>query len=756
MPPTIAWTQPATANGAAYGLEYYASIIGHYGMILAAIGIMVGFFYMFMLHDPDSRSKGIKIVLGSTIALVFLAFLPSLMSQFFAPSAASFGLTPPNAGAIIPPSGATSAPVGTSWLGNMIGQALSWILGWITASFLLLATGFLNATMFNTVSMVNGSNWFAQTIWHLYNVTAPIATGIIALILAYSFTKQAVGGSLLETGHAFDRGTTDPRILIPRSIAAIVMAWAGYYVVAFLLESSNYFVNFFLAQTSNSIQNIFLSTGGAGSGVAAVGLVAGAAVAWSFFSPILILALVGIVLWVVFTYFVRLFEIVFLTGLLPIAAAFWTMSETSNIWNTYIAELLAAIFLQSLQVFLWFVLAYLLSGSGITSGLGSGLVGGMASFIMGLIGMYFIARAPSILRSFLGHNIAGGQTLGGEVMAAMAMRSMGRGALAVSPGSKVANAIKEGKSQEAEQKVRNWSQQSVKPSIFDKPIGAAGRAAGAMAGTVANYADGFRGGMDAGVGAFAEGGPLGTRFTKAVRAAYRGTQTGSIDIGRVSQFGEAGAAAANFRPTTAAGRIFNNMEQRGSLARSQNELNHAQRADEVPDIAQAQYAAQATRERSASGAMLQRPDLVFQEEMAKQERINAKQNVWTGKSEGMPPTRGTSPSGSPFSGPSGSPDISGGGQGQGQEQSVTRGSSQGATKYAQELHRSRNENRQLGKERRQLSRQFEGQIGQVRMTQATRQAGKEISNTIKQNNSLYQLITSKHPPGHTEEYGYGM
>jgi len=734
MAPTIPWTQPPVANGPTFGLEYYAGIISHYGMILGALGIVAGFAYMYMLHDPDSKKKGIKIVLGSAIALVGLAFLPALIDQFFVPSASSFGLNPPATGGFSLPSGSAPAPASSSWLGNLMNGAIAWIFGSFVSGLLTLVTVLLQGTIFHTVSLLNGSDSFAQTVWKFYTATAPIATGILAIILAYSFTKQAAGASLLETGHAFDRSGTDPRILIPRAIAAIAMAWGGYYVVAFLLEINNYFVSFFLYQATG-IMTLGGFAGSMGSLLGGLAVGTAAAMSWAFIWPFLLLAMIGVFLWIVFSYFIRLFEITFLTALLPVAASFWTLSETSNIWATYIAELLAAIFLQSLQVFLWWVVVQLISGGGVSGG---NIFGGLSDFFMGLIGMYFVARAPNILRGFLGHNVAGGQTLGGEVMAALAMRSAGKAAWQASPISKVAGALKEGKSQEAEQTVRNWSRQSVRPSLLDKPVGAVGRFGGAMAGTVANYADGFRGGMDAGVGAFAEGGPLGVRFTRAARAAYRGVQTGSGDTGRVSRFGEAGAAAANFRPTTAAGRVFAQMERRGDLARSQNELGRAQRLEEVPDIAQNQYAARVTRQGAESGAMLQRPDLAFKGEMAKQDRINAALNIWTGKSEGIGRIGPNVPVDSEDS----------------REQRMETASQQG-TRYAQELGRARDENRGLFKERRQLSRRFRGEVGQTRMSQAGRQADKDISSTIRRNNSLYQLITSKNPPGQDEEYGYG-
>lgn len=643
MPLNLHWAQPNPALGPTYGLEFYAGIIVHYGMLLAAIGIVGGFVYMYMIHDPQSKQKGIKIVLGSAMALVLLALLPSIIDKFLVPSGASFGITQPSGGQYVFPSPATTSSSGGNWLGQLLAGAFGWLVGGVVSSLLAMVTGFLNITLFHTYSLVDGGG-FAQSVWNLYRVTAPIATGILAIILAYSFSKQAVGGSLLETGNTFDRTNSDPRILIPKAIAATFMAWSGFYVVGFVLSISNYMTNYFLHQTYSTIMTNFWGK----LGLDITAFTSGALLIWAapLITPFLTLIVVGLIAWIVITYFIRMFEIAFLTALLPIASAFWTMNETSNIWSSYIAEIFGAIFIQPLQVFLWWVIVNLITGAGTSLGTANASAN---TFFEGIVGLFFIASAPTLLRRFIGHSVAGG-SLVGQVLEAMGVRSVVKKAWEASPASNVINKVQDSVRSGNEQRLRRWGESGASGSPLGKAGskvgGGIGKVAGSVVGATVGVGLGTVGGIAGATNVFAAGGPLGSRFTEASHAIVAGLRTGVT--GGVDKFGNAGAKLGTQMGAevdkinmpgramdrvarggaNVAGRAFQFAEMKGDLSKSRNAMAHERTMQGNQEIARNNLETNVTRDERRSNARITNPELTRREQFAHKQNDIATGSAW--------------------------------------------------------------------------------------------------------------------------------
>lgn len=244
-----------------------------------------------------------------------------------------------------------------------------------------------------------------------------LSLGFLTVILLYGTIKAMVAPA---TGME----STDLKTLLPRLIVAGVFVSMSYRIVEMLLALNNALIRAIVENISQvGVNNLFIvnfftsDLTNMATGVVLLIL-------------LLALVLIVVILYVLLTYFVRQAEIVFLTVLSPMLAAFWVLRESSGTWGAVMNELIAAIFVQSGQaVVLWLFLKMGFAQGG-TATAGQAFNNLFTSFAC----MLLLLKVPSLLRTFINNRAAGGYTMGNELAFLFYAARMGRGGKGVGKG----------------------------------------------------------------------------------------------------------------------------------------------------------------------------------------------------------------------------------------------------------------------------------------------------------------------------------
>lgn len=225
-----------------------------------------------------------------------------------------------------------------------------------------------------------------------------LALGFLTVIFLYGTIKAMVAPA---TGI----DSTDLKTLLPRLVVAGVFISMSYQIVETLLALNNALIKAIVEQLSQAqINNLFIVNFFASDlNTLAVGVV--------LLILLLALVLIVVILYVLLTYFVRQAEIVFLTIISPILAAFWVLRESSGTWGAVMSELIAAIFVQSGQaVVLWLFLKMgFVQGATVTAGQAFNNL--FTSFAC----MLLMLKVPALLRTFINNRTAGGYSMSKEM-----------------------------------------------------------------------------------------------------------------------------------------------------------------------------------------------------------------------------------------------------------------------------------------------------------------------------------------------------
>lgn len=246
-----------------------------------------------------------------------------------------------------------------------------------------------------------------------------ISLSFLTVIFLYGLIKTMLQPAMGWNG-------TDLRNILPRLVMAVTLILMSYQIVSMLLEINNALVSSIVAHASSAqIENLFLVRFLADPSNLSIGILI----------LLLLLAVVVVVsiLYVILTYFVRQAEIVFLTVLAPVMAAFWVLDESSNLWRTLVSELIGTIFVQSAQaVVLWLFLDLGFAQAQTDTG-GQALNNLLTSFAC----MVLMLKVPTLLRSLIHNRAMGGHSLGKELAILYTSKFLMRGSSGgASPGGK--------------------------------------------------------------------------------------------------------------------------------------------------------------------------------------------------------------------------------------------------------------------------------------------------------------------------------
>lgn len=254
-----------------------------------------------------------------------------------------------------------------------------------------LVTGIVSNTILYpfTLNQVHYEMW----VW-----SRNLALGFLTVIFLYGTIKAMVAPA---TG----MDATDLKTLMPRLVVAGVFITMSYQVVEMLLAVNNALIRAIVEQLSQAqvnnlfIVNFFVSD----LNNLAIGVV--------LLLLLLALILVVVILYVLLTYYVRQAEIVFLTVISPILAAFWVLRESSGMWGGVMNELIAAIFVQSSQaVVLWLFLKM-----GFVQGTTETAVQALSNLFTSFASMLLMLKVPALLRTFINNRAAGGYSMAKEL-----------------------------------------------------------------------------------------------------------------------------------------------------------------------------------------------------------------------------------------------------------------------------------------------------------------------------------------------------
>lgn len=363
------------------------------------------------------------------------------------------------------------------WLLNIIGNAMVTILIRPLVNYVIIPL--LQSTIFGTIDLSGQSSGIggligrdAAAFWTL--------SAVLSLALALF---SGVWGVLSTSLSTFSSQQRDYRTLLEGLLLYFLVLIGGYQFIALLTGITNQVV---LSLVNESKAIVAFSNMAGQFDLTAAAATAAVVLLGDVITPIIVLALVGALLWVVVSWIMRMVDIIFYTGLLPITAALTlTGNKTAFQWN--LSEAVAAVITQAAMAITWYLAAALLTGNFDPHhmqdwhiGIGTQLV----QLLIGIFAFTLVARAPAMVQEVIGHRHAGvaGMALGvaaGGVAFSAARRLAGASRLGVATGRGLDRA--EARSEEI---VNNWGNRRTAGEAF-----AQSRVGQAMSGAVTKYGE---------------------------------------------------------------------------------------------------------------------------------------------------------------------------------------------------------------------------------------------------------------------------
>lgn len=265
-------------------------------------------------------------------------------------------------------------------------------------------------------AQVVNSGVVGQTVHNLWPIMSHIGMGMALFMLLVAAFKihftPLSGGNVLDGWKEAGGGI---------AIFTATLISSGYIVNA-MLTLNDRFVSMLSTMTSSSIgqgpPESFLS-GVATGGTLAIGL--------AFFGQIVALIAALVLIWALATWFIRQYELIFFTLMLPLTAAA-AVGGWKHAWQWNIREISGAIFIQAGQAFAWFLALYIMNNA-----YGS-MWTNLDAFFLSIMGFFFIARVPSYVQALIGQQHSGGMSIAGGMFAGMVGARLAEGAFGMTRG----------------------------------------------------------------------------------------------------------------------------------------------------------------------------------------------------------------------------------------------------------------------------------------------------------------------------------
>ncbi|MCL6595824.1 MAG: hypothetical protein K6V73_06375 [Firmicutes bacterium] len=304
-----------------------------------------------------------------------------------------------------------------------------------------LATALLSATVFNPESLT-GKGVVASAASEFWKVSALVSVGVALFGLAWgSFTR------------ALSQMSPKPRDMTEVFEAATVYVavfLAGYPFLAMFLGLANRVTTTMVAAASAL---------NGGSNHITLGIFAGAAtVLGALLYPTSLLVIAALLLWACVSWVMRMVDLIFYVGLLPVTAAL-TFTGNKNAFEWNFSEAVGAILTQMAMAIAWYVAWLIFSTPG-----GSPIV----RLFVGIGAIALVTRAPGMLQQIVGHRTAGVAGLALGVAAGSLLSREARSAARMSPMGAALSEMGRQRQERAKAAAMRWAQG---PSVGERLAG---------------------------------------------------------------------------------------------------------------------------------------------------------------------------------------------------------------------------------------------------------------------------------------------
>lgn len=311
----------------------------------------------------------------------------------------------------------------------------------------------LKNTLFKTYSLTGGKNDIVATVaGEVWRAMVGLSGGVaLASLLwaAFSGHVGSIAGKRTSAMRSTWGDTADGLVIYVLTIVG------GYAFLSMLLGVANTMTTSLFNASSSLSQSIQNPALGATLGIAVLILL-------YFFLPLTLLLMAGLIIWVVAQWLMRIVDLVFYTGLLPVTAALAiTGNKNAFQWNWTEAQ--GAVFSQlAMAVAWWIAMLFFQAPFGSTHNLSahssSGQIGAyFMHMLLGMAALVLVGKAPQMLQSITGHRSAGVAGLALGMMGASMATRAARGALGMSTGGAFLGQMARGAQSKATDKVGGWA-----------------------------------------------------------------------------------------------------------------------------------------------------------------------------------------------------------------------------------------------------------------------------------------------------------
>jgi hypothetical protein len=303
----------------------------------------------------------------------------------------------------------------------------------IVDPLMAVATALLSSTVFNPESLT-GTGVVASAASEFWKVSALVSVGVALFGLAWgSFTRA------LSQVSAKPRDMTE---VLEAAVLYVAVFLAGYPFLTMFLDLANHVTTTMVAAASA------LNGGSNHITLAFAALVAG--VLGVLLYPTSMLVIAALLLWAGVSWVMRMVDLIFYVGLLPVTAAL-TFTGNKNAFQWNFNEAVGAVLTQMAMAVAWYVAWLVLSTPG-----GSPIV----RLFVGIGAIALVTRAPGMLQQIIGHRTAGVLGLAMGVAAGSLLSREARSAVRMSPMGAALSEMGRQRQERAKTTAMRWAQGS--------------------------------------------------------------------------------------------------------------------------------------------------------------------------------------------------------------------------------------------------------------------------------------------------------
>lgn len=309
----------------------------------------------------------------------------------------------------------------------LLSELLNTIFGYLWTAVLFV----LNLTLLN-----RGAGAVVQAdVQHSYFALS----GIVAVVAVAAFVWRVLQMQVENIGGSRREGIQQ---LVGRVGTVVLWLAGGTLFVTTLIRVNEAVVGMFSQSMRLAALNA-CPTAGPAAGVSDAlfkgSLMAGGGVFVAFFGEVFVALAVGLLLYVILAWLVRLFEVIFWASVMPVALALSIADPQAKLWTYVKSQLVGAVFVQAAMAFgIWLIVTQVMSNGQI---FGNG-ANSILNTAIALAGLFFVGKLPRYWQEMNGHSTSGGIDAAQLAMGYMGGR-LGTQLLSATPAGQLLNASSE-------------------------------------------------------------------------------------------------------------------------------------------------------------------------------------------------------------------------------------------------------------------------------------------------------------------------